>query len=192
MPRHWIFDLDGTLTRAVHDFDLLRRELGLPAGQPLLEAIAERPASEAAALHVRLDALEADYVSATGPAPGALELLEHLRAHGAHLGILTRNSRANAQATLAHCELAAFFDPAHVIGRDEAEPKPSPAGIRSLLDSWGGRPDDAVMLGDFRYDLLAGRAAGVSTVSVDPSGQHPWRELADRCVNSLAELLDGR
>jgi hypothetical protein len=26
---HWIFDLDGTLTVSAHDFDHIRRELGL-------------------------------------------------------------------------------------------------------------------------------------------------------------------
>jgi len=191
MPAHWIFDLDGTLTVAVHDFDALRRELGLPLGRPLLEAVAERPAAEAAALGRRLHALECELVAATGPADGALALLTSLQARGARLGILTRNARDIALDTLRHCALDAFFDPAHVIGRDEAAPKPSPAGILRLLEAWGARADDAVMLGDFRFDLEAGRAAGVATVSVDPSGAHPWRALADRCVDSLSELCAG-
>ena len=35
----WIFDLDGTLTVAAHDFDAIRAELGLPQGRPILEAL---------------------------------------------------------------------------------------------------------------------------------------------------------
>ena len=37
---HWVFDMDGTLTVAAHDFDAIRRELGVPAGKPLLETLA--------------------------------------------------------------------------------------------------------------------------------------------------------
>ena len=72
--KHWVFDLDGTLTLAVHDFDALRRELGLPSGLPILEALQNRPEEEVGVLMRRLDALEADLVSATGPAPGAVPL----------------------------------------------------------------------------------------------------------------------
>ncbi|MGH9885914.1 MAG: HAD family hydrolase, partial [bacterium] len=46
---HWIFDMDGTLTVAVHDFDAIRTELGLPQGKPMLEELALRPAEEARA-----------------------------------------------------------------------------------------------------------------------------------------------
>lgn len=35
--RAFIFDLDGTLTLAVHDFEAIRRSLGIPAGVPILE-----------------------------------------------------------------------------------------------------------------------------------------------------------
>lgn len=187
--RHWVFDLDGTLTLAVHDFDALRRELGLPLGLPILEALAERPAEEAARLMERLDALEAQLVSSTGPAPGAAELLEQLTRRGCTTGILTRNSLDNARATLEHCGFAQRFASEAVLGRDEARPKPSPDGIHRLLRRWSASPSSAVMVGDFRYDLEAGRAAGVVTVSVDPSGRHEWASLADLCVDSLEELL---
>ena len=33
----WVFDLDGTLTEAVHDFDFIRARLGVPAQLGILE-----------------------------------------------------------------------------------------------------------------------------------------------------------
>ena len=51
----FIFDLDGTLTVAVHDFDAIRAELGLPVGRPILEELATLPLAEAAELRERLD-----------------------------------------------------------------------------------------------------------------------------------------
>ena len=40
---HWIFDLDGTLTVAAHDFDKIRGTLGLPRNEPILEVLETYP-----------------------------------------------------------------------------------------------------------------------------------------------------
>ncbi len=44
--KHWVFDMDGTLTIAQHDFDAIRDELGLPDNLPILESLAAMPAAE--------------------------------------------------------------------------------------------------------------------------------------------------
>ncbi len=41
-----IFDLDGTLVDSGLDFPLMRREMGLPVGMPILEGLAEIPPGE--------------------------------------------------------------------------------------------------------------------------------------------------
>lgn len=187
--RGWIFDLDGTLTVAVHDFDAIRAELELPQGRPILEALAALPESEARPRLARLDAIERELALRARPAPGAADLLEGLAGRGARLGIVTRNGQAIALDTLRIAGLARFFDPADVIGREAARPKPEPDGVRLLLSAWRLAPAAAVVVGDFLYDLRAGRAAGTATVHVDPAGAFRWREHADRCVRSLAELL---
>ena len=45
--RHWIFDLDGTLTVSAHDFEHMRRELGLAPETPILEALHAMPQEQA-------------------------------------------------------------------------------------------------------------------------------------------------
>ena len=45
------------------------------------------------------------------------------------------------------------------------------------------------MVGDFHFDLQAGRAAGATTVYIDPSGEFPDAAHADHCIRALAELL---
>lgn len=188
----WIFDMDGTLTVAVHDFDAMRAELGLRPREPILEQIAAEPVARARSLLERLDAIELELAEQARAADGAHALLERLCARGARLGILTRNSFANAQATLRACALERFFAPECVVGREAAAPKPDPAGIHRLLAHWRAEPHQAVMVGDYRYDLLAGRAAGTATVYVDLSRGFPFREHADVAVGSLdalAELL---
>jgi len=184
----WIFDLDGTLTVAAHDFDAIHRELELPAGMPILEAFERLPESEAAPKRRRLAEIEWEVARAAEPLPGAADLLATIAGRGSRLGILTRNNRRNAFETLRVCGLAERFDPADVFAREDADPKPSPAGIRRLLDRWGLEPSASVMVGDFRFDLEAGRAAGVLTVHVDVTGRFEYGELADVGVRSLAEI----
>jgi HAD superfamily hydrolase (TIGR01509 family) len=187
--RHWIFDLDGTLTVAAHDFAAIRRELGIAEGRPILEALAALPAAEAAPLLARLDAIELEIAARACVQAGAEALLTALVARGARLGILTRNSWQNAGETLRVCGLAGFFAPACIIGREAAAPKPDADGIHRLLGHWGARAEDAVMVGDYLYDLQAGRAAGTATVHVDASGRFAFAEHADVSVRSLDELL---
>jgi len=74
------------------------------------------------------------------------------------------------------------------LGRDDALAKPDPQGVNLLLNQWQARPDEAVMVGDFRYDLEVGRAAGVTTIHVDPKRDREWPELTDLRVGTLAEL----
>jgi HAD superfamily hydrolase (TIGR01509 family) len=186
----WVFDLDGTLTVAVHDFEAIRAELGLPSGQPILEALAALDPADAARRTLRLDEIEADLARRARPAKGAAALLDALARRDAGLGIVTRNSHANALATLRAAGLARWFPPACVLGREAAAPKPSPEGLLRLLAAWRAAPSDAVMVGDSRQDLVAGRAAGVATVHVDRERRFRASEHADLCVDSLAALAD--
>jgi HAD superfamily hydrolase (TIGR01509 family) len=185
---HWVFDLDGTLTVAVHDFAAIRRELEIPAGTDILEHLASLSDQLAQPLHDRLQEIELELAAVTRAAAGALALLQHLQESGAQLGILTRNTRENAVRTLDLVGLGGFFDPAHVLGRDEALPKPDPDGIQRLARIWGIAPETTVMVGDYQYDLQAGRSAGALTVHVDSTRCFRWPELADVSVGTLEEL----
>ncbi len=183
--RYWIFDLDGTLTRPVHDFEAIRAELGLPTGAPILEALDALPPELARARREHLDRIELEIARRAEPAAGARLLLESLRERGARLGIVTRNGAQNTRETLRAAGLFDLFEPQALISREHAAPKPRPDGIASLLDYWGAPAGAAVMVGDFLYDLVAGRAAGVATIYVDPSGRFPHREHADHVAQDL-------
>lgn len=185
----WIFDMDGTLTVAVHDFDAIRDALGIAPGLPILEAIAQKPAGEAAEMSAQLDVLELEFARRARPQPGVIDLLEHLVAEGRRLGIVTRNGLDLAFETLSNAGLEPFFPPESVIARTCAPPKPSPAGIELLLTRWEMPAGNAVMVGDYRFDLDAGRAAGAMTVYFDPDKESLWNDRADVTVCHHDELL---
>lgn len=176
--RHWVFDMDGTLTVAVHDFAAIRVALNIPPEDDILTHLAALPADEAQAKHAWLLEHERDLAIASQPAVGAVELVRELAGRGYQLGILTRNARELAHVTLEAIGLADCFPVDSVLGRDEAPPKPHPGGLLKLAEAWDVAPARMVMVGDYRFDLDCGRAAGTRTVLVNLP-DNPWPELTD-------------
>lgn len=176
--RHWVFDMDGTLTLAVHDFEAIKRALEIPLDHDILHHLAALPAEVAAAKHAWLLDHERELALGAQPAPGAVELVRELQARGCRLGILTRNAHALALLALQAIGLGEYFASADVLGRDEAPPKPHPGGLLHLAERWRVAPSELVMVGDYRYDLECARAAGAYSVLVNLA-ENPWPELAD-------------
>jgi phosphoglycolate phosphatase-like HAD superfamily hydrolase len=191
--KHWIFDLDGTLTIAVHDFKAIKEALGIPPEADILGYLDALPPAMSAPLHSKLDSLERELSGKTAAAVGAIELLSMLAADDCVIGVLTRNTHIIARLTLELTGLAEFFPEAsYIIGRHEAAPKPDPAGALHLASLWNASPEDIILTGDYHYDLLCGRNIGAATIHVDSSGEFRWRELADLRVTSLLEVAEMR
>ena len=188
--KYWIFDLDGTLTIAVHDFNAIREELGIPEGQPIIKTLESLPLKESRNKKKKLQEIEEKLALNASPAPGVKKLLETLNSQNYFFGILTLNSKENAWTTLKVLGLSEYFTRGSVIGRWCAEPKPSPNGIKKLLNHWNVFANEALIVGDYLYDLQVGRAAEIATVHVDPSGSFEWPDLADISVCSLKELTE--
>ncbi|CAD7713765.1 Phosphoglycolate phosphatase [Xanthomonas hydrangeae] len=137
--RHWVFDMDGTLTEAVHDFALIRRALDIPPEADILHHLASLPADQAAAKHAWLLEHERELARTARAAPGAVELVRALQAAGCQLGMLTRNARELAQVTLQAIGLHDAFAWDTIVGRDEAAPKPAPDGLQYFRTTLVGR-----------------------------------------------------
>ncbi|MCL7461922.1 HAD family hydrolase [Pseudomonas sp. NW5] len=189
--QHWVFDMDGTLTLAVHDFAEIRRALAIPAEADILAHLASLPEPEAARCHAWLLEHERALAEAAQPAPGAVALVRDLHARGVRLGILTRNARPLAQITLRSIGLLDCFAEVDILGRDEAAPKPQPDGLLQLAARWAVPPAQLVMVGDYHYDLNCARAAGALAVLVN-CVDNPWPHLSDhhaRDCHALHQLL---
>lgn len=160
-----IFDLDGTLTRPFLNFKEIRDEIGVPFGrQSLLDQIGEMPEDEARKAHQILAAREREAVENAEINEGVRELVEYVNSRGLKSGVITRNSRESTEKTLE--KLGLVFEV--VIDRESDYPiKPDPAPLMAMLADWGISPPEALMVGDFRYDVECGLAAGAKTCLVD-------------------------
>ena len=187
---HWIFDMDGTLTLAVHDFPAIRNKLGINKDLDIIEAIEALPPEEAREKFRLLDEIEIGLTLRSQEQPGAEQLLTLLSEQNKMLGILTLNTVRNAKDTLVECNLKKFFPDQQILGRESATPKPSPDGINILLNKWEVDPASAVMVGDYKYDLEAGRRAGTATIYVDINEENLWSNFADLHVYHLNQIFD--
>lgn len=102
----WIFDLDGTLTLPVHDFEYIRRELDIPAIADILGYLDSLPETEAGWRHARLQEIEIQLAHKAEPSPGAIGAIAKLHQSGAQLGVLTRNDR---DIKTAQCEGNGYY-----------------------------------------------------------------------------------
>lgn len=187
--KNWIFDMDGTLTIAMHNFSEIKRQLGLPEDTDILTSLSRLPPKESLEKHTLLDAIELEIARLANPSPGSFELLQKINLQSNNLGILTRNSFNNSVETLKVTGLFTYFQTDFIFCREHVLPKPDPEGIIRLMELWEANPNDTVMIGDYIYDLEAGKAAGVDTVYIDPEGKFPFKDAATHCIRQLDEIL---
>ena len=142
-PRAVIFDLDGTLTEPVLDFDAIRAEIGIGKGLPILEALegVDEAARDRAESILRRHEREA--IARARLAEGCAELLAHLGGLGIPTAILTRNMREVVE-TFARMFGFAFHA---TYTREDGPPKPSPAGVLSICGRIGVDPTRTLVVG---------------------------------------------
>ena len=122
-------------------------------------------------------------------ADGCADLLGHLAAQEIPVAILTRNVREVVD-TFARAFAFRFHA---VFTREDGPPKPSPAGALALCKSMGVAPAETLAVGDYKFDVMAGRGAGCRTVLVTREAMTA-AELVDwgspdLVIQSLRELL---
>lgn len=126
----------------------------------------------------------------TRPYPGVRETLGSLRAAGWRLAVCTNKPEELSRQLLAELQLDDYFEA--VAGGDSfPAKKPDPAHPLGLLDLLGGKPGEAVLLGDGTADLLAARAAGIEEIwfSGGYGGAEAEALSPRRKIDGFSELL---
>jgi HAD superfamily hydrolase (TIGR01509 family) len=171
-----LFDLDGTLTRpGALDFPAIKRALGCPQDSAILEFLAGLDPQERSRLEDRLECIELEAAELAEPNEGAEECIRTLRSLSVPLGIITRNCRTSVDVTISRLGRISKSDFSVIVCREDAPPKPDPAGVLLSARLLGVDVSRLLLVGDFRFDVLAGRAAGALTALVTNCGPCPWK-----------------
>lgn len=198
-----VFDLDGTLVDSMplvlrafaHALEPFRPDLGVDGifqrlGGPPARMMLELTGNEAHAAEAlrRLESFGFENGALVQPFPGAIDLLETLRAQGLALAIWTGRDRMTTEAILSAHGMARLFK-AVVCGDDLPTHKPHPAGMETILRQLGVAPDAALYAGDADADVSGGADAGVNTVLIS-HGREVDRAIAARAWRVVREPAD--
>ncbi len=181
MLRCVIFDLDNTIVDSDLDFAAIRAEVGTE--EPILEYRAAAGEAEQRRVDEILDRHERRAAETCGLCDGAVELLSFLRSRGIRTALLTRNSRQSVNTVLARHQLQFDF----IVSREDSAPKPSPEPIFLICKRFGVQPGEALMIGDYLYDIQTGQAAGARTILVQGPHRHSFVAQPDHEAASLRE-----
>jgi HAD superfamily hydrolase (TIGR01549 family) len=171
--RALLFDLDGTLLDSEHmDLRAMSRlfhgDIGLDmdeeeiasyigiSSRDVLEQLAPDRVEELLPVWLAYqEELRAD----TRLFPGIPDVLHRLSRSGLRLGVVTGQSKSELEATRRHIGIDGLIE-VWICADDAPFAKPHPAPVRLALDALGCPPAQAVMIGDTRFDMEAGRKAG--------------------------------
>jgi len=183
-----LLDLDGTLADTAPDLVAVLNQLLVSHGRPLAPyAIARNEVSNGALGLIRLgfgEALSAErleclrqefldlYTSNVAINSrifnGIEDILHSISAFGLVWGIVTNKPAAMTQPLLEALDMADA--PACVISGDRLpQRKPHPAPLLLAAEEVGVPAEHCVYVGDAPRDIEAGRAAGMATITFDPT-----------------------
>ncbi len=158
-----LFDMDGTLTQPLINWQEVRRRLKVPEGASIMDHI------EALNVHRRhqaenlLQQIEFEAATAAVPNDGVVELIDRLREHGLKTGLVTNNHR-RAMTHIVE-KLGLRFD--LLLSREDGVAKPAPDLLILALERLDLRSSEALFVGDGRYDRTAAAAAEVRYIHLD-------------------------
>lgn len=189
-----LFDLDGTLTRpGALDFPSIKAEINCPPDLPILEFIQTRPPGQRSRLLQVLEKREEEAALRSSPNKGAVRCLAALKERGIPMGILTRNSLQSVRSCIMNFHGIELTDFSAIITRADALPKPHPHGVHKAAMQMGIPVQELLLVGDFRFDIIAGQAAGARTVLLTNGGKgvmSPEDPDPDHVVGRLDMILE--
>lgn len=182
-----IFDMDGTLTEPMLDFDQIREDMGVSkdAGPilELLEKMSEEDriiAEKVLCEHENKAAVNSELNNQV------LHTLEIIRNASIKMGILTRNTRNNVITVLKKHDLS--FD--GVFAREDGPAKPDAFGVNSLCEKFGAKPSQTIVVGDFDHDIVSAKEAGaVAVLFKTHKNAEFFAEKADFVIDSFNQVL---
>jgi len=189
-----LFDFDGTLTKPGSiDFNLIKRAIGCPAESFILEFI------ETLNDHVlkeeaisALEEFETKAAECSEPNNGAEELLLYLRSNGLSTGIISRNSLESIKRSFHNFKKIKAADFDVIITRDDhVKPKPYADGVILAAKKLKVDVKELVVVGDFLFDIQAGKNAGSITVFLNNGLEHKFSDPdSNYTISKLGELKD--
>lgn len=179
-----IFDLDGTLTDSaegvIRSAQHMQEKMGIPkwadedlkfiVGPPLIKTFIEDFQMNQEDAQRALGYFRERYATVglfeNKVYDGIPEMLEELKKKGKCLVVATSKKEETAVRILKHFEIDGYFD---VIGGDNREVGRDTKAkvIEYVLETMGAKKEDAIMVGDRKFDVEGAHLVGIPCIAVE-------------------------
>jgi HAD superfamily hydrolase (TIGR01509 family) len=203
-----ILDVDGTLVdtnyhhaiawfRAFRRHDVtvqvwvVHRHIGM-GGDQLVAAVAGDDVEERLGDEIREaeGELYRELIDEVQPMEGALKLIEDLKERDVAVVLASSAKEWEVEHYLGLLDAEKIVE-AWTTSADVEQTKPEPDLVQAALDKAGGRPEDAMLIGDTVWDVEAAHRAGVETLAVRTGGfsEQELRDAGAKDVFTSVEEL---
>ncbi len=185
-----LFDWDGIIAETRLDFSEIRNRYYGGRRAMLLEDACTLPEEARTSLMSDLEELEIAGALSAEPVDGIHDVLEWVAGGEIPWAIVSRNCKKSILAAAERIEIGL---PPIVRSRDDGDcVKPDPRALTETAQELGVAPAQTLFIGDFIYDMMGARRAGMRGVLVRKNieaGWQPWLECAYADMRGLAEEL---
>jgi len=108
---------------------------------------------------------------------GVIDILKYLQKNKIKLGVITFAKRWYIDSRLKETGIADFFQSV-ISFNDVTNPKPHPEAVLTSCKNLGVNPEDSLLIGDARNDILMGKSAGCKTALFLPNENKEYYDLA--------------
>jgi HAD superfamily hydrolase (TIGR01549 family) len=186
------FDMDGTIAEPNIDWQDLRRQLGIPPGETIMDHIVSLPAGERERTEAALKQIEYEAAESSTPTARIVELVKGLRTRQIKVALITNNHREAMHCVVERIGLE--FD--LMLSREDATIKPAPDLLLMALRELQVSSKAVRFIGDGKYDRLACAAATIEYIHLSHEANKPVDGPAGpaadggKTVSGLDELWD--
>ena len=145
------------------DFEVIKQTFGEPLDETMAKLFPDRDTHEMVETYRNYQ--RHIYKDDITMFPGTKETIEELKRRGYKVAIVTSRLWSSTTQGLYKFDIADMFD-AVVSAEDTTIHKPDPTPILLCLDKLGIGADEALMVGDSKFDILCARNACVKSVLV--------------------------
>ena len=181
-----IFDLDGTLVDSCLNFNLMRKEIGIPNDAPILEYVesSHDPEFKKFAYEV-INNHEVNGAKVATAIRDIEEFMSFLSQNNIPRAILTRNSKHVTDLTLQKFE----WDFHKVLTRDCAPAKPRPDAIFKIARELNLDLKTTLYIGDHGFDIETAQNANCISGLIKHDYNTHLEDNADFSITNFKELL---
>ena len=184
----WILDWDGVLADTKLNFLPFREKYFAGRQVAILEELKHLSPDVRERAIEEMRSIEIEGARRATCVGGAVDLIAWLDQEKRPWAIVSRNCRESIECA---AERMGFTLPQVVMSRESGPVKPDPEALWNAASSLGVGPERCVMVGDFVYDLIGARRAGIRAVLVERPGAAyaHWADIAFDSVRDLVSSL---